>query len=232
MAGSAAWATFAPQSQLWGRIITRGPADGPSRVALTFDDGPMPGATDRILDTLADLRVKAAFFVTGREAERHPALVRRMADEGHLVANHSFDHAPAGFLRGPWFWRRQIARTDAAIERATGQRPRLFRPPLGIKTPPILWAAAREGHVTVNWTRRAFDGVSTTAQQVLDRLVPHTRPGEILVLHDGVSPQSRRDPKATVEAIRPLIEGLRGRGIEPVRLDELAGAQPYRTVTD
>jgi peptidoglycan-N-acetylglucosamine deacetylase len=227
-AGAAAWATFAPQSQVWGRIVTQGPTDAPPHVAVTFDDGPLPGATDRVLDSLSALRVKAAFFVIGREAERHPALVRRMAGEGHIVANHSFDHAPAGFMRGPWFWRRQIARTAAAIERATGQRPRLFRPPLGIKTPPILWAAARERHVTVNWTRRAFDGVSTTSQQILDRLVPHTQPGEILALHDGVSPQSRRDPDATVEAIRPLIEGLRARGIEPVRLDELVRVRAYR----
>jgi peptidoglycan-N-acetylglucosamine deacetylase len=228
VAGGAAWATFAPQSQLWGRVVMRAADDGASRVALTFDDGPLPGATDRILDALADLRVKAAFFVIGREVERHPALVRRIAEEGHVVANHSFDHAPAGFLRGPWFWRRQIALTASAIERATSQRPRLFRPPLGIKTPPILWAAAREGHVTVNWARRAFDGVSTTSARILERLVPHTRPGEILALHDGVGPQSRRDPHATVEAIRPLIEGLRSRGIEPVRLDELVGLPSIR----
>jgi peptidoglycan/xylan/chitin deacetylase (PgdA/CDA1 family) len=146
-----------------------------------------------------------------------------MADEGHVVGNHSFDHAATGFLRGPWYWRRQLSLTAGAIERATGQRPRLFRPPVGFKTPPILWAAAREGHVTVNWTRRAFDGVTTTSQQILGRLVPHAKAGEILALHDGVGPQSRRDPRATVDAIRPLIDGLRGRGIEPVRLDELLG---------
>lgn len=228
LASGAAWATFAPQSQMWGPVVTRGPSDGPARVALTFDDGPLPGATNLILDALRDASVKAAFFVIGWAAERHPDVVRRMIDEGHVVGNHSYDHAPAGFLRGPWFWRRQIEMTDAAVERATGRRPRMFRPPLGIKTPPILWAAARQSHVTVNWTRRGFDGVSTTARRIVDRLVPHAQAGEILALHDGVSPQSRRDPTATVEAIRPLIEGLRRRGIEPVRLDELTGTHPYR----
>lgn len=230
-AGVAAWATFAPQSQLWGRVATRGSSDGPSRVALTFDDGPLPGATDEILDTLAALDVRATFFVIGREAERHPAILRRISDEGHVVGNHSFDHAATGFLRGPCYWRRQLRRTADAIERSVGRRPRFFRPPVGFKTPPILWAAAREGHITVNWTRRAFDGVTTTSQQILDRLVPHAEGGEILALHDGVGPQSRRDPCATVEAIRPLIDGLRSRGIEPVRLDELLGLPEETGVT-
>jgi hypothetical protein len=89
-----------------------------------------------------------------------------------------------------------------------------------------MWGAGR-AHVTVTWTRRAFDGVTTAAERILERLVPHSKPGEILALHDGVGPQSRRDPWATVNAIRPLIQGLRGRGIEPVRLDALTGIPAY-----
>lgn len=224
--GGAAWGTFAPASQLWGPVISRGDANRPAAVALTFDDGPLPGATERILDTLGELNVKAAFFVIGNAAERNPRIVRRMHDEGHLIGNHSFTHAAAGFMRGPLFWRREVVRTDSAIEQIIGRRPRLFRPPLGIKTPFTMWGAGRS-HVTVTWTRRAFDGVTTTSKQILDRLVPHSMPGEILALHDGVGPQSRRDPAATVNAIRPIIEGLRGRGIEPVRLDALTGLAPY-----
>jgi peptidoglycan/xylan/chitin deacetylase (PgdA/CDA1 family) len=216
----AAWGTFAPAAQLWGPIISRGSSEGSKRVALTFDDGPLPGATDRILDALGELKVKAAFFVIGAAAERYPELICRMQNEGHLIGNHSYRHAAAGFMRGPHFWQREIALTDAAIVRITGRRPWLFRPPLGIKTPFIFWSA-RRGHVTVTWTRRAFDGVTTSTKQILDRLLPHSQPGEILALHDGVGPQSRRDPVATVDAIRPLIGGLRDRGLEPVELDVL-----------
>lgn len=224
-AGAAAWGTFAPASRLWGPVVSRG-TDGRASVSLTFDDGPMPGASERILDALGEMNVKAAFFVIGSVAQRHPRIVRRMHDEGHLIGNHSFSHAAAGFMRGPLFWRREVRLTDETIERIIQQRPRLFRPPLGIKTPCTAWGAGRS-HVTVTWTRRAFDGVATSTQRIMDRLVPHSQSGEILALHDGVSPQSRRNPSATIKAIKPLIEGLRARGIEPVRLDVLTGIEPY-----
>jgi peptidoglycan/xylan/chitin deacetylase (PgdA/CDA1 family) len=221
--GSAAWGTFAPASRLWGHVVSRGRSQG---VALTFDDGPLPGATEQILDALGELNVKAAFFVIGSAAERHPRIVRRMHEEGHLVGNHSFTHSAAGFIRGPRFWHREVTRTDEVIARIIDCRPRLFRPPLGIKTP-FIFRAARHEHETITWTRRAFDGVMTTTAQILDRLVLYSKPSEILALHDGVGPQSRRDSLATVKAIKPLIQGLRGRGIEPVRLDELTGCKPY-----
>jgi len=225
-AGGASWGTFAPRSPLWGPVVSRGVSTDAKRIALTFDDGPMPGATEQILDALREMNAKAAFFVIGREAKAHPQIVRRMHDEGHLVGNHSFTHAAAGFMRGPIFWRREVARTDEVIGLIIGLRPRLFRPPLGIKTPFTAIASCRT-HVTVTWTRRAFDGVTTSSQRIVDRLVPRTTAGEIVALHDGVSPQSRRDPSATVLAIKPLINGLRARGIEPVRLDELTGIEPY-----
>jgi peptidoglycan/xylan/chitin deacetylase (PgdA/CDA1 family) len=149
----------------------------------------------------------------------------RIHKEGHIVGNHSFDHLGLGFLRGQAFWRDQIDRTDHVIGQTIGVRPNLFRPPLGTKTWFVARAAQR--HTVVTWNRRAMDGVATTSQRILDRLLRRTRPGDIIALHDGVSPQSRRDPSVTIEAIRPLIAGLRARGIEPVRLDELTGVKPY-----
>ena len=224
--GGLAYATFVPRCGVWGRLVTRGSRDAPPRVALTFDDGPLPGVTDRVLDTLGELEVKAAFFVIGRSAAAHPKLIRRMHEEGHVIGNHSFDHAGMAFLRGSRYWREQLDRTDAAIREAVGVTPRLFRPPLGIKTWHIVRAAARR-HIMIAWTRRAFDGVSTTPQQILQRILPGARAGDILVLHDGLSRQSRRDPTATVDALRPLIAGLRVRGLEPMRLDELTRLHPY-----
>ena len=223
--GTLAHATFNARCIWWGPLIWRGNRDGPPRVALTFDDGPWPGATDRVLDILGELEVKAAFFVIGRYVDRHPDLVRRIDREGHLIGNHTYDHLGLAFLRGAAFWRDQLDRTDAAIERATGQRPRLYRPPLGMKT----WISSRaavRNHSTVTWTRSARDGLSTTSDRILRRLLPSTRPGDILLLHDGVSPQSDRDPSVTVAALPALIRGLREGGLEPVRLDELLRIEP------
>lgn len=220
------YATFVPGSRIWCCVVTRGPVDDRRLVALTFDDGPMPGSTDRILDLLAKENVKATFFVIGRRAEEHPDLLRRIHEEGHVIGNHTYDHPTHGWARGTGYWRHQIEMTDAVVERTVGLRPGFFRPPMGIKT----WFTARAArrHTVIGWTRRGFDGVVTTPQRVVARLVPHTRPGDILLLHDGVSPQSRRDPMVTVNALRPLIQRLRSRGLEPVRLDLLTGLQPYR----
>jgi peptidoglycan/xylan/chitin deacetylase (PgdA/CDA1 family) len=219
--------TFWPASGVWGPIVSRGKALGSPRVALTFDDGPLPGATNRILDLLGELNVKASFFVIGRMARENPQLLRRIHEQGHIVGNHSFDHLGLGFLYGQDFWHDQIERTDRVIEQEIGARPKLFRPPLGAKT--WMIARAARSHTVVTWNRRARDGIATQSQRILDRVLPRTRAGDIVALHDGVSPQSRRDPMVTVAALRPLIAGLRERGIEPVRLDDLTGVEPYFT---
>jgi peptidoglycan/xylan/chitin deacetylase (PgdA/CDA1 family) len=225
LTAASSYVTFVPGCAFWGPVIARGPRTS-REVALTFDDGPHPGGSAPILDLLAELDVQATFFVVGREVQRYPQLVKRMHDEGHLVGNHSFDHRGWSFVRGRRYWQDQIDRTDEAIEGAIGVRPHLFRPPLGMKTLHSMQAAGRH-HATVTWSRRALDGIATTSSRILRRLLPRARPGDILLLHDGVSPQSRRDPTATVGALRPLVTGLRDRGLEPVRLDQLLGIEAY-----
>lgn len=224
--GALAYPTFAARCAWWGPLVRRGHGGGPPRVALTFDDGPWPGATERVLEILARMNVKAAFFVIGRYVDRHPALTARIAQEGHLLGNHTYDHRGDAFLGGRAFWQDQLDRADRAIEQAAGVRPRLYRPPLAMKTW-ISARAARRRHQVVTWTRSARDGLSTTPDLILRRLLARPRAGDILLLHDGVSPQSRRDPSATLDALCPLIEGLRARGLEPQRLDALTGMSAY-----
>lgn len=220
-------ASIAPANQLWGRVLSRGPADGPPRYALTLDDGPTRGATDRILDTLGELGVPAAFFVVGVNVERCPDLLRRIHNEGHLVGNHTYRHSHYGMMRGPRYWDHEVRRTDDLIASIIGLRPATFRPPMGVKTPFIHGAARRAGQPVVTWNRRALDGVETTTDRILGRLVPTTRPGDILLLHDGVEPNRPRDTAPSVAAVRPLVERLRDRGLEPVRLDRLLGIPAY-----
>src|SRR3954449_9895358 len=93
-----------PASRMWGPVISRGRRDD-ALVALTFDDGPLPGSTDRILDILAATNTRAAFFVIGAHTERCPDLVRRIHDEGHLVGNHTQDHLHTGLFGRDRYWR-------------------------------------------------------------------------------------------------------------------------------
>lgn len=229
--GVTLWSMLAPRCRWWGEVIASGPVEDPPRVALTFDDGPTAGATERVLDLLGELAVPAAFFVIGANVRRWPALVRRMHDEGHLVANHSYDHSHFGFFRGPRYWERQIAETDASIERIIGRRPAMFRPPMGMKTRFITGAAAGAEQAVITWTRRGMDGVTTTPDRILQRLGPTTQAGDIVMLHDGIEPNGRRDAAVTAAVLKPLVLSMRARGLTLVRLDELINRPAYVPVS-
>ncbi|HTW93309.1 MAG TPA: polysaccharide deacetylase family protein, partial [Tepidisphaeraceae bacterium] len=168
-AGIGLYGTFVPGCRLWGSVTSRG-SETQRQVALTFDDGPTEGGSDRILDRLAELRVPATFFVIGRHVQERPQLVKRMFDEGHVVGNHSFHHAHFGLFRGPAYWRNEIGRTDDLIAEVIGRRPGLFRPPMGFLTWPIHRAARRTGHAVIAWSQRGRDGVTPSTDEILRRL--------------------------------------------------------------
>jgi peptidoglycan/xylan/chitin deacetylase (PgdA/CDA1 family) len=221
------WATLAPTSSFWGTVHFRSMSNQPEGYALTFDDGPTRDSTTAILDILAELRVQATFFVIGANAQKNPDLLVRMQDGGHLIANHSLDHFRLGMFCSRRYWTRQIQVTNAIIERAIGCKPAMFRPPLGAKIWCAINAAKTEGLSVVTWNRRGVDGIATTPERIINRLVPHTVHGDVVLLHDGVEPGSRRKQTATVKALKPLIQGLRDRGLSPVPLDQLLGLPAY-----
>jgi peptidoglycan/xylan/chitin deacetylase (PgdA/CDA1 family) len=230
-AGALAHGTFAPASSLWGPVVSRGTDRTRPHVALTFDDGPSPGSTERVLDVLGAANVRAAFFVVGRNAERWPRLVERIDAEGHLVGNHTWDHSHYGIFRRDEYWRRQVERTDRVIEQIIGKRPAMFRPPMGIKTWHVTGAARNARHAVVTWNRRGMDGVATDAEQIVARLAPPAKAGDVLLLHDGVEPNKpRRDTRATEAAVGPLVARLREKGLEPARLDAVLGIRAYQGV--
>src|ERR1700683_275475 len=227
----ALYGTFAPTSGVWGRVIWRAPKSRRPCVSLTFDDGPTEGCTDRILDLLGEHDVHAAFFVIGRNAARWPDLVRRMDAEGHLVANHSFDHGHFDMFRGWRFWNSQMVRSCDLIGQIIGKRPAIFRPPMGFTTPFIQYSAWRADQKVVTWSRRGIDGKGAELNDILNRMLRKTGPGDILMLHDGIDPHLRPmvdcDRSATIAAVPQLIETLRKRDLSFVRLDELLGLPGY-----
>jgi len=226
--GGLTYATVAPSCAFWGPVIPRGKV-GLNRIALTFDDGPTRGFTDRILDHLREGQATATFFIVGENGVAEPDLLRRIHAEGHLIANHTFSHSHYGVMRTLPYWRDEIRRTDDAIESIVGVRPALFRPPMGVKTWHTTRATRELGHTVVTWSRRAIDGLPTTSERIVNRFANATD-GEILLLHDGVEPNApHRDRRSTVEAVAPLLELLRSRGLSPVRLDELLGIDGYQS---
>lgn len=215
------------RTQLFVRTIFRGP--GSSRaVAFTFDDGPDPTYTTQILDALREHDAKATFFVIGKAAEAHPELVRRIVADGHLVASHTYSHSHTFHLWRSRAMAADIARGIDAVERITGDRPRFFRPPQGLRVPTLRDAlgALRSPPACVTWTVRGMDSVARSADRIVARIEKGLTPGSIITLHDGTAFGGLRSRAPTVSALRELLAATEARGLRCVRLDELLGAEP------
>lgn len=198
-------------------------------IALTFDDGPGP-YTGAVLDVLAAEGVHATFFVVGREVESDPAAVARAAAEGHLIGNHTWDHAYPRAMRDGWtvdYLRDQLSRTDAAVAAATGQPTCFFRPPGGFTPPSVkvagsqlreqvwLWSVdPRDWAVQGTHDPEPREAAAQTEQIVAAATSGDIRPHPVLLLHDGGGYRG-----ATVAALPRIIAFYRDLGFQFVRLD-------------
>jgi peptidoglycan/xylan/chitin deacetylase (PgdA/CDA1 family) len=216
MIGGAAHGAFHRNSRLFGSVLGHLPDDS-SRVSLTFDDGPNPDATPRILDALGEQGVKATFFILGAHAERWPELVRRVVAEGHQIGNHGYFHRKL-HLKSPHYVKRDIELGKRAIERAGGATPRLFRAPHGFRSPWVTWIAHSLGERTIGWSLGVWDSDRPGVRTIVDRTLEGAKAGSIILLHDGDGYNANGDRLQTAEAVPEIIAGLRRRGLDFVTL--------------
>jgi peptidoglycan/xylan/chitin deacetylase (PgdA/CDA1 family) len=206
--------SMTPRSRLLGPNLSRLPESAAARgeVALTFDDGPDPEVTPRVLDLLEEHGARATFFCIGRRARAYPEIVADIVRRGHPVENHTWSH-PNGFAcLPPGPMRRQIARAQEALAATAGCLPRYFRAPAGIRNPlldPLLHA---EGLTLVSWTRRGFDTMEREPERVTRRLLRNLAAGDVLLLHDGSAARDRRGVPVVLEALPRLLDALAARG--------------------
>jgi peptidoglycan/xylan/chitin deacetylase (PgdA/CDA1 family) len=196
--------TFGPmRNRLLPGLAGRGRSD---HVALTFDDGPDEASTPQFLELLAELEVKATFFLLGSMLERAPALGRRIVAEGHEIGVHGWDHRNL-LLRGPRGTLREITRTVALIEDVTGTTPRFYRPPYGVFSFSALASARLAGLVPVLWTGWGEDWSATaTSRSVLDALRPDLVGGATLLLHDSDCTSAPQAWRSALGALPPLLD--------------------------
>jgi peptidoglycan/xylan/chitin deacetylase (PgdA/CDA1 family) len=213
-----------PGSSWFVTTLTHGPR-GSNQVALTFDDGPDAIVTPAVLEILAEHRAHASFFVIGRTLAEQPELGRRMVAEGHLVANHSWQHSYLQNFRLRRWQDEELIRCERSIEAVTG-RPssRLYRPPVGMKTGDQARAAIGLGLRVVAWSVHSRDTVVPDPQAIARRVLRNLQGGDIILLHDGDRVPGRR--KTCPEALRLILAGLREKGLECVTLTELLGPTP------
>jgi peptidoglycan/xylan/chitin deacetylase (PgdA/CDA1 family) len=210
-------ATYNVRSQLLGETVWRGRTDT-NAVALTFDDGPSLD-TPAVLDALREQRVKATFFLIGRQTERFPQIAQRIVAEGHEVGNHSYSH-PIYLFRSGRETRRQLERTQAMIEQTTGVRATFSRPPCGVRTWSYFRAARELGLRTVQWSVAGFDWQRLSASEIADKVLKDVQAGSIILLHDGDS-INKHDRRETVKAVPLIIAGLRERKLRVAPLREV-----------
>jgi len=186
------------------RFMVTGPSH--AGISLTFDDGPHPEHTPRLLDLLEQLDIKATFFVIGQNAAEHPDIVFDMAHAGHVVGNHTWSHHEPSQVSGRELLS-EVDRTSDLVRELTGQSPTLFRPPKGKLTAAKLIALWRRHLCVVLWNRDPKDFAATQAAEVADRLqqAPITC-GDIVLMHDN-HPHCRT-------AIPEYVRRVRGAGLE------------------
>lgn len=193
----------------------------PPRIALTFDDGPNPTWTPKILDLLSRHQAKATFFVLGCCAKSWPALLEREVAEGHEIAAHSYGHAAFTRLSNGAI-ASDMARFEAVVLPRVGGRPiRWFRPPYGAVDARVRGAVIGRGHRVILWDVDTNDWRKPPAAAVANRILTAAKGGQVVLLHDGGGDRSR-----TVQALSMVLPDLAARGVEMVTVSQLKGLDP------
>jgi peptidoglycan/xylan/chitin deacetylase (PgdA/CDA1 family) len=221
-AGAYVYAAQWPTSQIFGRTVLAG-ADI-HEVALTFDDGPNDPYTLELLELLARHQVRAIFFLIGDFVRRRPDIARAVRQAGHLVGNHTMSH-PSLMWERPARVREELAGCTAAIEDATGEAVKYFRPPFGARRPDVLRSARELGLTPVMWNITAHDWDATDAEALAARVQrgiqsnQRRRRASSVLLHDGGHRALGTDRSVTLAATRMLLDSWVGSGLRVVTVD-------------
>ncbi len=184
-------------------------------IALTFDDGPHYKYTEEILDILKKYGVKATFFMIGANAEKHPHLARRVFSEGHEIGNHTYSHPHLKGLSENDI-QKEIEASSAVIEKITGSRPTLFRPPEGFCGKEVTAAAENMGYTVILWSQDTRDWAHNAPEKISSDIINNVRCGDIILFHDFITPST-----PTPAALEKIIPHLCNDGYEFVTVSEL-----------
>ncbi len=212
-------AAFFPNWRLFMPVVSRGRSS--AAVGLTFDDGPDPATTERLLELLERHGARATFFLVGRRAQAHPELVRRILDAGHEIGNHTQDHDVLLALRPRSRARRTIAECQRSLA-GCGARPRVFRPPAWVVNPGLWRVLLENDLICVTASRRGLDFGNRRIEGLADRVLSRVRGGDLIALHDR-APKAPGGVDAWLAQVERLLAGLAERGLEPAALSAQLG---------
>jgi polysaccharide deacetylase family sporulation protein PdaB len=208
-----------PENDVFGRVFSNTKTTQ-KVVALTFDDGPYPPYTEQVLDVLKEYHVPATFFVVGQNVEKYPELVKRIADEGHQIGNHTYHHIDL-LKANRKVIAEEIDNTSKAILSAAGINPHLMRPPHGFRDPVVMEMMAERNLKVVEWSVMSRDWTNPGVDAIVERTVKKVKNGSIILLHDGDGITSQASRIQSVEAARRIIQILSAQGYKFVTVDEI-----------
>jgi peptidoglycan-N-acetylglucosamine deacetylase len=226
-AGMAVFQGQYPTAQLYGETIHRERAAG-RRIALTFDDGPNPEQTPRLLALLARYDAKATFFLIGEWAAREPGLIRETVAAGHAIGNHTYTH-PTMPAHGAERIREELRRCRDAVE-ASGEHfstvdgAALMRPPYGRRRPGTLRTMREEGYVPVTWSITGYDWRAHTTAKRITRRCLRAKEGDIILLHDGSNTEPAADRSKSIASAAAVLEHFTPLGYRFVTVPDLVAA--------
>lgn len=190
-----------------------------NHISITFDDGPHPDFTPKILALLKEKKAKATFFLIGKKVAQHPKIVQQILEDGHTIGNHSYSHSQGfGFFSADKIIS-ELKETDATVNTLTGKKMKLFRPPFGVTNPNIKKALRTSGHHSIGWSKRSLDTALLSEEMIYKRITTNLKKGDIVLLHDSSA--------KTVAVLERFLLFLESHQLQSVPVDQLLKIKAY-----
>lgn len=212
------WGAFDIRLNYFSTAICKSNSSHKKNIAITFDDGPHE-KTPEILDVLLKYNAKATFFCIGKQIEKHPEILKRIINEGHIIGNHSYSHSKWNGFFSTKKIVLEIEQTNTLVSQLVNKKMTLFRPPFGVTNPNIARAVTKTNQIIVGWNIRSLDTVIENENTILERIKKRVKPGGIILLHDTSA--------KTVSVLEQLLLFLQSEGYETNTIEELLEIRAY-----
>lgn len=197
ISGFFVFAVFSPRTGIFIKSVTKSPF---GHGILTFDDGPHPEFTPKILSLLEEYNQKAIFFCIGENAKKHPDIVSQIVNAGHILGNHSMNHSIRSTFLNRESYLKEIEEATTLLRNISGQEIKYFRPPFGVTNPEIAAAVKNSGLTPMAWNVRTFDTVTSNPVKICNKMIQSWDNNAIVLMHDRL--------EVTVDALKLFLEKL------------------------
>lgn len=190
-----------------------------NKVSITFDDGPHPDYTPKVLSLLKQYNAKATFFCIGKNIESYPEIFKQILAEGHTVGNHTYSHSNnMGFFSTQKIIE-ELLQTNTIAKQVANLQLRLYRPAFGVTNPNIKKALQKTGLQSIGWNKRSFDTTKLSEEKILQRITKNLKKGDIVLLHDSSA--------KTIHVLEQLLLFLQTKQMQSVPVDQLLDIEAY-----